>query len=65
MLIHSRKQGIKQRLQGFALAKCLYEGRRIWIYAGSVQTLEYVTYQELQQCQTPDAPLLSAKQLAS
>lgn len=25
-----------------ALAKCLYEGGRLWLYAGSVQTLEYV-----------------------
>lgn len=47
-----------------ALAKCLYEGGRLWLYAGSVQTLEYVTRQELQQRQPPDAPPLSAKQLA-
>lgn len=47
-----------------ALAKCLYEGGRLWLYAGSVQTLEYVTRQELQQRQPPDAPPPSAKQLA-
>lgn len=47
-----------------AFAKCLYEGGRLWLYVGSVQTLEYVTRQELQQRQPPDAPPPSAKQLA-
>ena len=47
-----------------ALAKCLYEGGRLWLYAGSVQTLEYVTRQELQQRQPPSALPLPAKQLA-
>ncbi len=30
-----------------ALAKCRQEGGRLWLYAGSVQTLEYVTRAEL------------------
>lgn len=30
-----------------ALAKCTLEGGRLWLYAGSVQTLEYVTRAEL------------------
>jgi UDP-2-acetamido-2-deoxy-ribo-hexuluronate aminotransferase len=47
-----------------ALAKCLYEGGRLWLYAGSVQTLEYVTRQELKQSQRPDSPSPSAKQLS-
>lgn len=46
-----------------ALAKCLYEGGRLWLYAGSVQTLEYVTRQELQYQQSVNGPPLSAKQL--
>jgi len=46
-----------------ALAKCLYEGGRLWPYAGSVQTLEYVTRQELQYQQSVNGPPLSAKQL--
>ena len=47
-----------------ALAKCLHEGGRVWLYAGSVQTLEYVTRQELKQSKPPDQPPPSAKQLA-
>ena len=47
-----------------ALAKCLYEGGRLWLYAGSVQTLEYVTRQELKQSQRPDSPSPSAQQLS-
>lgn len=47
-----------------ALAKCLHEGGRLWLYVGSVQTLEYVTHQELKQSQSPDTPPLSAQQLA-
>jgi len=30
-----------------AMATCLKQGGRLWVYAGSVQTLEYVTYKEL------------------
>ena len=30
-----------------ALDKCLESGARMWVYAGSVQTLEYVLYKEL------------------
>jgi len=47
-----------------AVAKCLYEGGRLWLYAGSVQTLDYVTRQELTQSQPPDSPSPSAKQRA-
>lgn len=46
-----------------AIAKCLHEGGRVWLYAGSVQTLEYVTRQELQYQQPVNVPPLSAKQL--
>ncbi|MFP4063574.1 MAG: DegT/DnrJ/EryC1/StrS family aminotransferase [Halochromatium sp.] len=45
-----------------ALAKCLNEGGRLWLYVGSVQTLEYVLTQELRRAQASAAKPLSAKQ---
>lgn len=48
----------------FAIAKCLQEGGRIWIYTGSVQTLEYVTRKELRKNQSGDPLVPSARQLA-
>lgn len=47
-----------------ALAKCRQEGGRIWLYAGSVQTLEYVSRQALKHSNPPYTPPLSARQLA-
>jgi UDP-2-acetamido-2-deoxy-ribo-hexuluronate aminotransferase len=44
-----------------ALAKCLSEGGRLWLYAGSVQTLEYVTRNELKRNALGQA--LAARQL--
>jgi UDP-2-acetamido-2-deoxy-ribo-hexuluronate aminotransferase len=46
-----------------ALAKCLSEGGRLWLYAGSVQTLDYVTRRELKRVQPAGEAPLSAKQL--
>jgi UDP-2-acetamido-2-deoxy-ribo-hexuluronate aminotransferase len=48
-----------------ALAKCLAEGGRLWLYAGSVQTLDYVTRRELKRVQPAGEAPLSAKQLES
>lgn len=45
-----------------ALAKCLCEGGRLWLYVGSLQTLEYVVKQELQRTQASALSPLSAKQ---
>lgn len=47
-----------------AIAKCLAEGGRLWLYAGSVQTLDYVVRRALQRAQSPEARPLTAKQLA-
>lgn len=47
-----------------ALSKCLSEGGRLWLYAGSVQTLDYTIRRELQRAQSPESKSLSAKQLA-
>ncbi len=47
-----------------ALAKCLAEGGRLWLYAGSVQTLDHLVRQELQRAQPPgESPPLSTKPL--
>lgn len=46
-----------------AMAKCSAEGGRLWIYTGSVQTLEYVTLKELRRIAVEEATGLSAKQL--
>lgn len=46
-----------------AIAKCLQDGGRVWLYTGSVQTLEYVTRRELRISQAGDAPALTARQL--
>ena len=32
-----------------AMAVCLNAGGKLWVYAGSVQTLEYVSYQEMRR----------------
>ncbi|MEY6433827.1 DegT/DnrJ/EryC1/StrS family aminotransferase [Thioalkalicoccus limnaeus] len=46
-----------------ALAKCTAEGGRLWLYAGSVQTLDYVTRNELRRTQSVGAAPPSARQL--
>ncbi len=48
-----------------ALAKCLEEGGRLWIYVGSVQTLDYVTRAELQRTHARKGEQPTAAQLAS
>ena len=45
-----------------ALAKCLSEGGRLWLYTGSVQTLEYVVERELYRAQSSESTTVSAKQ---
>ena len=47
-----------------ALEKCRHEGGRLWIYAGSVQTLEYVTRNELRKMAEEGRWGWSAKQVA-
>lgn len=47
-----------------AITKCLSEGGRLWLYVGSVQTLEYVTRSELQRMAVDQGRILSGKQLA-
>ncbi len=46
-----------------AIAKCLSEGGRLWLYAGSVQTLEYVTRSELKRLAAEQGKTVSKKQL--
>ena len=48
-----------------AISKCLSEGGRLWLYAGSVQTLEYVTRSELRRLATEKGNPLSGKQLVA
>jgi dTDP-4-amino-4,6-dideoxygalactose transaminase len=46
-----------------AVAKCIKEGGRIWLYVGSVQTLEYVTRDELKRKNLDQALKITKKQL--
>ena len=46
-----------------ALAKCRQEGGRLWLYAGSVQTLEYVTRAELKRSFRAAGQPIKARQL--
>jgi len=46
-----------------ALAKCRQEGGRLWLYAGSVQTLEYVTRDALKHTYKAAGQPITARQL--
>ena len=46
-----------------AVSKCLSEGARLWLYAGSVQTLEYVTRDELRRANAREGFSTTARQL--
>ena len=46
-----------------ALAKCRQEGGRLWLYAGSVQTLEYVTRDALKHTFKAAGQPITARQL--
>jgi UDP-2-acetamido-2-deoxy-ribo-hexuluronate aminotransferase len=46
-----------------AVSQCLYRGGRLWLYAGSVQTLEYVTRSELRRSQASPGISNTARQL--
>jgi UDP-2-acetamido-2-deoxy-ribo-hexuluronate aminotransferase len=46
-----------------AIIKCQSEGGRLWLYTGSVQTLEYVTRSELHRMAVAQGRKLSGKQL--
>ena len=46
-----------------AVTQCLYQGARLWLYTGSVQTLEYVTRSELRRSQANTGPAITARQL--
>ena len=46
-----------------ALAKCRQEGGRLWLYAGSVQTLEYVTRDALKHTFKAEGQPITARQL--
>lgn len=48
----------------YALAKCKQNGGRVWLYAGSVQTLEYVARAEFKQRMAQAERNLGARQLA-
>jgi len=48
-----------------AMAACQNGGGRLWIYTGSVQTLEYVTYSELRRWYTEQGKVPSNKQLGA
>ena len=51
-------------LSDLAMAKCQLEGGRLWLYTGSVQTLEYVVRNELSRMAIVEGKKLSAKQIA-
>ena len=46
-----------------AMAKCIKDGGRLWIYAGSVQTIEYVTHKALNQKYKDSGRIATAKQI--
>ncbi len=46
-----------------AISKCLVEGGRLWLYAGSVQTLEYVTRKEIKRNWPQKTTLLTSRQV--
>ena len=46
-----------------AVSKCLSEGGRLWLYAGSVQTLEYVTRDALRRTNAREGFAATARQL--
>lgn len=46
-----------------AITKCQSEGGRLWLYAGSVQTLEYVARKELKRIAVAESRALSGKQI--
>jgi UDP-2-acetamido-2-deoxy-ribo-hexuluronate aminotransferase len=52
------------QLADLAIAKCLHEQGRIWLYAGSVQTIEYVARNELKRQNEKRGLTLTARQLA-
>ncbi|MCF7979355.1 MAG: DegT/DnrJ/EryC1/StrS family aminotransferase [Chromatiaceae bacterium] len=47
-----------------ALAKCLHEGGQRWLYAGSIQTLEYVCRRELRRSRPGEEPPMTNEQAA-
>nr|VFK11191.1 MAG: UDP-2-acetamido-2-deoxy-ribo-hexuluronate aminotransferase [Candidatus Kentron sp. FM] len=46
-----------------AIAACKNAGGRLWVYTGSVQTLEYVTYKEMRRLFNEQGRVASAEQL--
>ena len=46
-----------------AISQCLYQGARLWLYAGSVQTLEYVTRSELRRSHANTGLVVTTRQL--
>lgn len=51
------------RTADLAIAKCRNDGRKLWLYAGSVQTLEYVVRGELQRGNQESGLTLTQRQL--
>jgi UDP-2-acetamido-2-deoxy-ribo-hexuluronate aminotransferase len=51
-------------LADLAMAKCQIEGGRLWLHAGSVQTLEYVARAELARMTAEEGRALTARQIA-
>lgn len=47
-----------------AAAKCKFEGGRLWLYVGSVQTLEYVTREEIKRTNIGEGLIISTRHLA-
>lgn len=46
-----------------AITKCHSQGGRLWLYGGSVQTLEYVTRKELKRNAVAESRVFSGKQI--
>ena len=51
------------RAADLAIAKCRHEGGRVWLYVGSVQTLEYVVRDALQRSNRERGLELTQRQL--
>ena len=60
--ICTRREGFHKQAE-LAIAKCEEEQGKLWLYAGSVQTLEYVMRAELKRSQGARLPPMTGRQI--
>jgi len=60
--ICTRREGFHKQAE-LAIAKCEEEQGKLWLYAGSVQTLEYVMRAELKRSQGARLPPMTERQI--